>query len=211
MNTRKLCSTALLFSALTSSHIAQAFVALPVTAVDIDTNPNNYNYEIKTDCIGFCLDTMGGIEIPTLYKANHFYIPYFTGSGISNISSPTGWSHTVEITNDVFGLGPNAGVIHWEAAIGYELDLYTSLSGFFYTSTINSSVKAPFRLQYSYDGRSLDGDPPIPASPNALAAGLQSISTTSVPIPASTWLFGLGLVGMSVVRKRRDRKEWKNG
>jgi hypothetical protein len=190
-----------IFGALFLINSAHAFIALSVSAEDINSSSTVYNYEIQTNCIGSCLDTIGGIPVPTLFTADNFYVPYFSDAGISNILSPTGWSSTIESTNDLFGLGSSAGVIHWTASTGSELTLDNSLSGFIYTSSLTGSVKAPFRIQYDYDGRFLDGDPPIPASPLAINAGLVPIAT--VPVPAAVWLFGSGLLGVLGFKKSK--------
>lgn len=187
-------TAAVTFSALFSANTAFAFVSFPVTAEDIDSSTTGYNYEIQTDCFGFCEDTINGVPVEDAHLlTNKFYVPYFSDAGITAINSPSGWSYTIESTNDLFSLGNSAGVIHWSASAGNELALYDTLSGFTYTSSFTSSVKAPFRLEYT-SGASLEGDPPIPASPSAIAAGLTPIST--VPVPASIWLFGSGLLGL---------------
>ncbi len=200
MKKRHLCTTAMTFSALFSTNTAFAFVSFTIVAEDIDSSATGYNYEIQNNCFGNCEDTIGGVPIPDLYQVDEFYLPYFSDSGISAINSPSGWSYNIESSNDLFNLGSGAGVIHWSASTGNELALYGILSGFTYTSSLVSSVKAPFRLDYVNDDYNI-GDPPIPASPSALAAGLTPIS--AVPVPASIWLFGSGLLGLLGFRKRK--------
>ncbi len=184
------------------ANTAFARIALSVSAEDINASSSVYNYEIQTICSGFCIDTIGGEPIPTLFKTKDFYVPYFSDAGISSISSPAGWSSVIEGANDLFDLGGGAGVIHWEASVGNELALDDSLSGFIYSSSIASSVKAPFRVIWS-NGSSRDGDPPIPASPLALAAGLPAI----VPVPAAVWLFGSAMFGLLGVSRGKQRSE----
>lgn len=180
------------------SNSANALIAFELAATDIDGDPSVYNYEIQTNCFGNCLDTLGGVPIPDLYYTNKFYLPYFSDAGITDINSPSGWSYSIEGTNDLFGLGSGAGVIHWSASTGAELALYDVLSGFSYVSSVAGSVKAPFRLDY-INGDWRLGDPPIPASPLALAAGLAPI-----PVPAAVWLFGSGLLGLIGVARRNS-------
>ena len=183
---------------LLTINTSQAFVSIIPSVVDINNSSSVYNYEITTHCIGFCSDTIGGVPIPSLNITDEFFVPFFPDAGFTTVSSPTGWTGTVEANNDLFRLGYNAGVIHWTASTGHELALNDSLSGFIYSSAIASSVKAPFRLHYTV-GSTADGDPPIPASPLALQAELKPVS--SVPLPAAIWLFGSALLGFTGFRK----------
>ena len=198
MKKSDLYALCMLFGLLFTLNTSHAFVAIFPTAFDIDNRISVYNYEITTTCIGLCSDTIGGVPIPDLNITDEFFIPFFPDAGISSILSPTGWSGVIEANNDLFGLGNNAGVIHWSASAGNELALNDSLSGFMYSSTVSGSVKAPFRLHYTAGGF-LDGDPPIPASPLALQAGLKPVS--QVPLPAAVWLFGSALLGLVGFRK----------
>jgi hypothetical protein len=182
------------------ANIAHARIALSISAEDINSSSSVYNYEIQTTCIGSCEDTIGGIPVSTLFKTKDFYVPYFADAGISSIGSPAGWSSVIEGSNDLFDLGNDTGVIHWEASSGNELALDDSLSGFIYSSSIAGSVKAPYRVIWS-NGDSRDGDSPIPASPLAIAAGLAPIST--VPAPATVWLFGSAMFGLLGVRGKQ--------
>ncbi len=196
---KKLCIfTSVITTVLFSINTAHAFVAFNVAAEDINASTTEYNYEINTSCFGFCSDTIGGIPISDLNMTNNFYIPYFSDAGITNISSPTGWSFSIENNNDLFNLGNNAGVLHWSTSPGNELPLDTPLSGFTYSSSITNSVKAPFKIEYSLGGFRI-GDPPIPASPLAIAAGLPAITT--VPLPASLWLMGVALMSLFRIKK----------
>ncbi len=201
-------AASLFIGTLLSMGTASAAVGFLVNAKDIDSNLTTYNYEIQTNCFGSCSDTILGVSIPNLYKADNFYVPYFPDAGVLSISSPVGWSAVVEDSNDLFTLGSSAGVIHWTASAGNELALYSSLSGFIYTSSIASSVEAPFRFQYNFDGRSIDGNLPIPGSSLALKAGLPIL--TAVPAPAAAWLFGSGLLGVIGFARRKKHSYLRN-
>ncbi|HFD12093.1 MAG TPA: hypothetical protein ENJ32_06465 [Crenotrichaceae bacterium] len=186
---------------LLSVNTAQAFVAIDVNAIDINSTSTGYNYKIQSTCLLGCSETISGLTIPEAFKTTDFYLPYFSDAGISNISSPAGWTSMIESSNDRFNLGNGAGVIHWHALSGHELGLDSTLSGFIYTSTLTGSVKAPFSLDYIGAGP-WDGDPPIPASPSAIAAGLPKIS--AVPIPAAVWLFLTGILSLFGLQSRKQ-------
>lgn len=167
---------------------SHAYYGISVEATDIDSSQTLFNYEIRTDCSGNCLDTVEGVPVAEFYKTDEFYLPYFSNAGISNISSPSGWSYALEPGNDLFGLGSGAGVIHWFAFEGQELDLYATLSGFQFTSVVTDIMDASFSLGYVH-GAYVYGTTSIPASP--------------VPIPAAIWLFVSGLFGLSGLARSR--------
>ncbi len=167
---------------------SHAYYGISVEATDIDSSQTLFNYEIKTTCTGNCLDTIGGVPIPDLFKTNEFYLPYFSNAGISDISSPSGWSYALEPGNDLFGLGSGAGVIHWFAFEGQGLDLDATLSGFQFTSVVTDIMDASFSLGY-VNGSDAVGTTSIPGSP--------------VPIPAAIWLFVSGLFGLSGLARSR--------
>ncbi len=188
-------------TALFSINTAYAAFTIPnVTVEDINSSASIYNYEVTSKCFR-CGGTVGGVLVTDLYKTEDFYVPYFSDAGITSIGSPTNWSYSIETSNDLFELGAGAGVIHWKA-LGENNGINTtgSLDGFSYSSIIEGSVKAPFRTLFA-NGSSINGDPAIPASPSAIAAGLTPIAT--VPAPAATWLFGSGLLNILGFRKSK--------
>lgn len=139
-----------------------------------------------------------------------FSVPYFADGGISSISSPTGWSYAIKPT-DSFALGSGAQTLIWTASPGYEIassywvtdpttgqGVFTPLghlSGFGYSASF-APVKGPFGIVTS-TGFSGIGDPSIPGSPNAMAAGLTApMPVSSVPETNSLVLSLIGLVAI---------------
>jgi hypothetical protein len=184
-----------------------AFVALEFDVDVIDhvsqTGPNQWEYQYSitnnSECTaGFCLDTMDGIPVEDTLRVIDFYIPYFEDAGIdlSGILSPASWSVTVDSSLDLFNLGNGAGVMHWSTTFDFGLPINTTLDGFGYTAEY-SGAKGPFQAEFIF-GSPFIGDPLIPASPNAIAAGLSPVS--SVPIPTAILLFVSGIFGLAGVK-----------
>ncbi len=124
-----------------------------------------------------------------------FFIPYFSDAGISDITTPDGWTYSIEPTNNVFDL-PGAGVIEFDAtpAVGY-------FGGdFSYTASYSAGIEGPFLMDLTKDGNSyqVSGDPLIPASPDALNA----LGSAAVPEPSSIGLLTIGFCAIVLVAKR---------
>jgi hypothetical protein len=138
---------------------------------------------------------------------SRFAVPYFTDAGITSIDSPTGWNYTIADV-DTFGLGFGAKTLQWAvdtmAPSAVYISLGGSLSGFEYTANYGPA-KGPFLV--SGGGNTVIGDPAIPGSPNALAAGLEPLEITAVPEPSGgAFLYSLLVAGV-IVRFRRNRPQ----
>ncbi len=141
-----------------------------------------------------------------------FYVPYFADAGIADIvlpppnttttTSTITWTDTIEPGNDLFDL-EGAGVIDFQVTATPELEAgpsvyspgvgYYGASGFSFTSTF-APVEGPYAiLQYlppDYTTtRTLFGDPPIPGSPDTIAA----LNAAAVPEPCTGALLAAGL------------------
>jgi hypothetical protein len=150
-----------------------------------------YSYGVSISNSGGCLTS-----------GDRFAVPYFTDAGITNINSPTGWTYTIDNV-DTFGLGFGAETLRWAAGGGFSIPVGGNLSGFGYTASYGA-VKGPFSVS---DGRrTVFGDPAIPGSPNALAAGLKQ-ETTAVPEPSGGAFLSSLLVAGVIVRFRRNRPQ----
>jgi hypothetical protein len=160
---------------------------------------------VTNNSISIGAGTINGIPTDLIYQSNRivdFYIPYFTDSSITGITTPTGWSYTIDNV-DLFNL--SAETLHWTANLS-GIPLGDALSGFGYTASY-SAAKAPYQVMIHTDigGLSLPsgGDPLIPASPDAIVAGLKPVDApAAVPEPATILLFGGGLVAVGLIRKR---------
>lgn len=167
-----------------------------------------YTYEIEnTDyCIGevscaaVLSDTRdGGIAKPFnsyWLSIRAFAIPFFSDAGITDITDPAGWQHEI-VTDNQFGL-LNASSLIWRAigdSDGVPPGL--SLSGFSYVANF-AAGKGPFSVTNAF-GSTYFGDPAIPLSPAAQAAGI-----SAVPEPASLALLLSGfIVSRLVITARR--------
>lgn len=156
-------------------------------------------------------------------------IPYFADAGIANIMSPTGWAHEIEtvgMSNAATGwngvaswqdptdpfypgdgspfLGTNQ-VLHWYL-IGWAmsgdltgaLDLDESLAGFSIDSPFSTPADAPYQASWDFL-EVISGDPPFPLG----LPGSPSLIPVAVPEPGILALFGVGLIGVAMVRRRR--------
>lgn len=197
-------------SALVLASSAHAFVAIiPNTAISdsvtqINSTDWSYGYTLTnlTECFGFCLDTIQQKPILDYWLLlSDFYIPYFSDAGIKNISSPTAWSVTIEANNDVFNLGNGAGVLHWSTALGQGIPVNGVLSGFGYEANF-SPAKAPFQTTLTGGGGIFLGDPLIPASPNAILAGLPPVPS-QIPVPPTIYLFISGLIALGLKFRKK--------
>ena len=162
-----------------------------------------YSYSLRnnTTCFLSCSDTVNGKSISGYVLAvREFAVPYFADAQISSIFSPAGWAYTIS-TGDRFNLGNTAGALIWFATSdlsGIALD--ASLGGFGY-QTLYGPGKGPFSATLG-NLSSFHGDPAIPLSPNAIAAGIAPVS--SVPEPESYLLVLLSLVAVASLGRRRE-------
>lgn len=89
-------------------------------------------------------------------------------------------------------------MLHWSTDAAHAIAVDTTLSGFGYTASF-SGAKAPYAVVNVNGGFSY-GDPFIPASPNALQAGL--IPATPEPETYAMMMAGLGFIG-AIARRRK--------
>lgn len=157
-----------------------------------------------------------------------FYIPYFADAGIANITVPATayyynngvitntitWSATVEANNNLFNLS-GAGVVDFQVTVSPETQVNgNSEAGVgYYSATFGftadyGSVEAPAAVldeKYTNQGVSTGStlnfiDPPIPGSPDTIAA----LNGTATPEPGTSALMiiGLGTAGGFMLRRR---------
>jgi hypothetical protein len=185
-----LIAPALFFSNILS---AQAIIN-QVIVTDNDTYDSvnkvwNYNYSVNNV-------NPDGIGLARL-AIKEFIIPFFPDANISSITSPTDWTATI-INTDEFSLGNNAEIIDWVTSSNF-IATQSTLSGFGYTSTY-APGKGPFETLNQINSLFL-GDPAVPLSPNAIAAGIQPI-----PEPETYAIIVAGLGVLGVVARRRKSK-----
>ncbi len=181
-----------------ASGAANAFLGgLPtagtVSSTVTQTGPQTWEYQFTV------FNTSPADQISTPAVAS-FEIPYFTDSGIQNITSPADWTASVWDEHS-FGSG-----LVWYT-INNSIRPGQSLSGFSFTASF-APVKGPFILDFTGGSRVM-GDPAIPGSPLARDAGYtEPFPVTSVPEPETyaLMLAGLGLLGFAARRRKMAQR-----
>jgi hypothetical protein len=208
----RLKSTAILFAvvAALASPSASAWYAsrTQVNVTDMNNQQQSgwqYSYALQnnTTCFGRCSDTVLGYSIPEYMLAvREFSIPFFSDAGIIDIAAPTGWAYQI-LNEDRFNLGFGAGTLTWTATTDQSgIAMNANRSGFSYTALF-APGKGPFSAGFG-DGELFIGDPAIPLSPNAVAAGIGAPS--SVPEPGTIALILAGFAGLALRRTARKAK-----
>ncbi|HTA44138.1 MAG TPA: PEP-CTERM sorting domain-containing protein [Bryobacteraceae bacterium] len=197
---------------------AKAICVASTNISDFSVAPNGpvwtYNFQVTNGCVP------GHQPLLT-----DFYVPYFSDAGITNITvpgpsdstnPPTTWTFSIEANNDLFGLGPDAGVIDFHVTSLANVAANENLPGVGYYGANGFTFDSPFApvegpwaiLETDYDNGLYDttslltGDPSIPGSPDTIAA----LAQAAAPEPGSVMLLaiGLGLLTIATVRKRVD-------
>jgi hypothetical protein len=159
-----------------------------------------YSYVVANTgtCFGDCANTFLAKSITAYWLSDReFALPYFSDAGIdaASITNPAGWTHEISTTNPFNLL--NAGALTWRASGDSDgIALGASLSGFGYLAGF-SAGKGPFSVTNGSSSRFV-GDPAIPLSPMAVAAGI-----APVPEPESYALMAVGLFCIGLARYRR--------
>lgn len=214
INFKQTVTVALLAASIMLATEVNAFYGVPVTGpevaiidsiVPIDANTWTYTYSLTniTDCFGNCGDTAPtSFGTKSIYNyilaVREFAIPYFDDANVTLITAPANWTSQV-VANDIFGLGSGAHALVWTALTDNSgIALGATLGGLSYESTFGPG-KGPFSTTFG-GGWVVLGDPAMPLSPSAIAAG---IAPSAIPVPAAVWLFnsGLGLLGFINRRK----------
>lgn len=207
------------------SSVGHSFAIFDLTDIDVTVEENitfndttghwDYQYTLvnnsKDTCVALCDDTIGGIPADQVSLDSsdpiiEFYVPYFDDYGLTNTFSPTDWTYTTT-TDDLFGLGSGAGALVWSTELFNGLYGGDSLSGFGYSS-VHGPGKGPFGVDFAFSN-SYVGDPGIPASPSAIAAGITPYNpgpVASVPEPTTLLLLLSGIAGLLMSRFKMTKE-----
>mgnify|MGYP001160582355 CR=1 FL=1 len=200
-----------IFAALLSLNGAsQAFVATTQNASVSDSVTQSglrwdYGYSVTntSTCLGNCGDTIQGVPVTDLMRLVSFVVPYFDDYMLGSITAPAGWSYTLNPA-DLFGFGAQAHALEWSAnTLADGIDMGNTLSGFGFSADYSAGY-GPFQGGLGM-GTPFFGDPAIPASPMAQAAGIQPFQST-VPEPTSIALILLGGLACVSVMSRKARR-----
>lgn len=204
-------TTVALAAAMTlATPAAHAFYIVADTGAGIDdgighpdANTWSYTYTLTntTTCLGNCLSTVGGVSIADyILSIREFAIPYFDDAGITAILAPSNWTYSISST-DVFNLGFGAKAIVWQAVTDNAgIALGATLGGFGYESSYEPG-KGPYSFTLG-NGTTSYGDPAIPLSPNAVAAGILPLS--NVPEPEQYLLTLVSIAALATRLRKRS-------
>ncbi|MFO7570271.1 MAG: PEP-CTERM sorting domain-containing protein, partial [Smithellaceae bacterium] len=150
----------------------------------------------------------------------------FDDANMLNIKSPDLWTHTIlnvaEIGNDwgtPFGYINLTSeeysfekLLYWSTTYEHGIPLGESLTGFGYEAAYGPA-KAPYLIYTSFGFQDITsfpmtGDPMIPSSPDAIAAGLLPVQppVSSIPEPSTLLLLAIGLIGILSSLKKQARQ-----
>lgn len=184
----RLCAIACALGSLASGALASCMSFQPQSNSNITANGDGtFHYEVNS--LG-----QSGCRTPVQLSVVDFYLPYFSDMGLTNITESAVWTHTIEVNNDLFGIG--GGVLHFHAANTLQF------LSFFEFQANYSGIKGPFQnTLYNVSTAEITqfvGDPLIPASPMTVAA------LSAVPEPSSVALL-LAAFGILRVATRKRR------
>ena len=181
------------------------------SVIQVDASTWKYDFSVTNNAVAFRPSYVDKARL------TDYLLPFFSDAALSAIQAPTDWAWRID-TDDRFNLGHGAQTLHWYSTslssgiAGGEyrgLDLGVAgvtLRGFSFTSDFGP-VKAPFLAGFSTNpGFWIPGDPALPGSPGARAAGLnQPFYVPSVPEPTTVVLVMAGLMQIGVTRRVHRR------
>jgi hypothetical protein len=221
---KTLCSAGAALFLFGSSFNANATIALFAATHTVDTVTPlaggnwQYQYQLFNDSN----TSIGYVPSGITENLNSWDLPWFALGGISlaSITSPTGWSYSIE-TVGAPNLGTNWGgawdiyatlnppfdavtqVLHWYATTGASaIVAQSSLSGFGYTAAYGPTY-APYQAAvdiFNYSDTStfiVTADPAYPNSPDVFG------TNATVPEPGVMALLLVGLTSLAFVRRKK--------
>ncbi|MFA9217945.1 MAG: PEP-CTERM sorting domain-containing protein [Sphingomonadaceae bacterium] len=198
-----LLAATVLLGALQAPAQASAIVApTPTISESVTKNSDGlyvYQFSIINSLGGLYNPNNLPLEAMPYMSLQSIEIPYFNDHGIQGeIMLADGWSQSIIATPPYTFASPNELVLtapDGGLAVG-------QASGVFSYTSIYAPVKAPYSGTYAF-GWKFYGDPLIPGSPDALAAGYPSAQLPAVPEPDSIAMLVLGLGLLAGVARRQ--------
>lgn len=179
-------------------------IAANSAVVDFSAMTNQANYSGNSD---FTVKTYGGPETDSNLS------PHISGGRLLNSSDPADISNNYP-TEDIIRFDFNSGIDALTLDMYWASDPGSESTGV----TVSSFDKHGNLLQqfgylddlhaiYNFDSTeaiyALETDTNLLPSRGSWWYGINSISTTPVPVPAAAWLFGSALVGIVGVKRRK--------